>query len=79
MEGKVTIDLKDFDRLREAKEQADEVIKNTEAATAVYDMFFNHLNEKVPIQQIIDGFNRSPDSGDRELVLVGGRVRAKLK
>jgi len=73
MTGTVTIPLKDFDELREAKSKADESqLKLTRAAKEL-EVFLSFLVTRENLQEYVDEFNRQ--SQRSTISVIDGRAK----
>jgi len=73
MTGTVTIPLKDFDELREAKSKTDESRVNLTLAAKELEVFLSFLVTRENIQEYIDEFNRQ--SQRSTISVVDGRAK----
>lgn len=73
MTGTVTIPLKDFDELREAKSKADESQANLTRAAKELEVFLSFLVTRENLQEYVDEFNRQ--SQRSTISVVDGRAK----
>ena len=73
MTGTVTIQLKDFDDLREAQGKAEEAEANLKRAAKELEVFLSFLITRENITEYIKEFNRQ--SKRSEIKLVDGRAK----
>jgi hypothetical protein len=73
MTGTVTIPLKDFDELREAKSKADESQANLTRAAKELEVFLSFLVTRENLQEYVDEFNRQ--SQRSTISVIDGRAK----
>ena len=73
MSGTVTIPLKDFDELREAKSKADESQANLTRAAKELEVFLSFLVTRENLQEYVDEFNRQ--SQRSTISVIDGRAK----
>jgi Rod binding domain-containing protein len=73
MTGTVTISLKDFDELREAKSKADESQANLTRAAKELEVFLSFLVTRENLQEYVDEFNRQ--SQRSTISVIDGRAK----
>lgn len=76
MTGTVTISLKDFDELREAKGKADKNLQNLHRAAKELEVFLSFLCSRESIGEYIDEFNRQ--SQKARITISDGRAKIVL-
>ena len=77
MNATVTLPLAEFDKLREAHENAEELIKSTKKAALEIEVFLSYLITRENIDEYLEEFNRQATGA--EIVLVDGRAKIKFK
>lgn len=77
MNATVTLPLAEFDKLREANEKAEELIKSTKKAALEIEVFLSFLITRENIDEYLEEFNRQ--AAGAEIVLVDGRAKIKFK
>lgn len=73
MTGTVTIPIKDFDELREAKSKADESQTNLTRAAKELEVFLSFLVTRENLQEYVDEFNRQ--SQRSTISVIDGRAK----
>jgi hypothetical protein len=73
MTGTVTIPIKDFDELREAKSKADESQANLTRAAKELEVFLSFLVTRENLQEYVDEFNRQ--SQRSTISVIDGRAK----
>jgi len=77
MEGSVTVSLKTFDELRNAKEKADKKSDMLHRAAKELEVFLSFLVTRENIQEYMDEFNRQ--SSTSRIHLEDGRAKIVFK
>ena len=77
MNATVTLPLAEFDKLREAHENAEELIKSTKKAALEIEVFLSYLITRENMDESLEEFNRQATG--TEIVLVDGRAKIKFK
>jgi len=73
MTGTVTVSLKDFDELREAKEKADESLTGITRAAKELEVFLSFICTRDNITEYIEEFNRQ--SQKSKISVIDGRAK----
>lgn len=73
MTGTVTVSLKDFDELREAKEKADEALTGVTRAAKELEVFLSFIVSRDNITEYIEEFNRQ--SQKSKISVIDGRAK----
>lgn len=76
MNATVTLPLAEFDKLREAHDKAEELIKSTKKAALEIEVFLSFLITRENISEYIEEFNRQATGA--EIVIVDGRAKIKF-
>jgi len=77
MNGTVTISLKDYEDLVEAKKAADGILHASKLSTKELQVFLSYICSRADLQPLVDEFNRQ--SGTSKIVVDSGRARIMLK
>tara|TARA_R110000824_G_scaffold70666_2_gene181131 strand:- start:6793 stop:7041 length:249 start_codon:yes stop_codon:yes gene_type:complete len=77
VDGTVSITLKDFQALIDAKLNADTRIDNTQKASKELQVFLSYLCTRVDIEPFVKEFNKQ--SRTSEIIVEGGHAKIKFK
>ena len=77
IKGTITIALKDFQELLDAKKNADIIKDKTRLAAKELQVFLSFLCNKVDLNDLVEEFNRQ--SKTSTIMLEGGIARIKFK
>jgi hypothetical protein len=77
MKGTVTINLEDYEKLKDVKSKTEELITNTKLANKELQVFLSFLCTRESIEPFVEEFNRQ--SSTSIILIENGRARIEIK
>jgi len=77
MKGSVTISLEDYEKLKDIKDKAEELVANTKLASKELQVFLSFLCTRGSIEPFVEEFNRQ--SSTSIIIIENGRARIEIK